>query len=76
MHRVGADIAAAAHKLDLDDDKIVDVLEIVPNRALRHSGVAPADDDVPRGSAGDLAGDVPCQGELTVVPPGLDLESM
>lgn len=76
MHRVGLDIAAAAHELHLDHNQIVDVLKVVPEVRLGQARIAAPDDEVASGSCTDLAGHVSSQDELTVVPADVHLLSV
>lgn len=43
MNRVSADVAAVSNELDLDDDKIMDVLQVIAEALLREGWVAVAD---------------------------------
>ncbi len=75
VHRVQANEAAATEKVDLDDNQVVDVVEVLPNRVLGDLGIASPDNEVPGGTAGNLGGHMAGQDELTIIPSNLDLET-
>lgn len=56
MNGICHDVAAAAHEVDLDYDEFVNVLEVLANGLFRESGIAAAEDEIPRGTNADLAG--------------------
>ncbi len=73
MHRVRADRAATTSELDLDNDKVVDVFQVVADGLLGQPRVNPSNNEVPRGARADLAGDMRTEDELAVAPTDLDL---
>lgn len=74
MYRVRGNVNILANKVDGNDDKIMNVLHIVTNAALRKVlRGAIADNNVTRCTTSDLIGDVAGKAELAVVPADFDL---
>lgn len=73
VDRIRLDVAAAAHEVDLDHYKLVDVVKIFTNAFFRKSRIATADDKVPRGATADLSGYMAGQNQVAIMPPYVDL---
>ena len=69
VHRVGLDVATASEELDLDDDKIVDMLKIVSNAVCSMARIATSDDHVASCPIRYFHSYVTGQMEMAVCPP-------
>lgn len=76
MDRIGGNISILATEADLDDNKIVDVLEIVPDEVLCMLWRTILDNQVSGSTNSYLVGNMPWQDELTIVPSDLNLKAV
>lgn len=76
MDRIGGNISILATEADLDDNKIVDVLEIVPDEVLGMLWRTILDNQVSGSTNSYLVGNMPWQDELTIVPSDLNLKAV
>ena len=73
MNRVCGDVRILAIEGDLDYNKVVDVLQIIPNCFLCMSRTTVENDQISCGSNSYLVGYMTWQDELAIVPTDLDL---
>lgn len=75
VNRVGLDVAAVAHKLDLDDDQVVNVLEVITYGGLGLVRVTTPNHEIPRGPLGNLTSDVASKMVVPLSPLDVELQA-
>lgn len=73
MDRVGGDVHVSTSNIDVDDDKIVNVVEMISDLLLGDLASQAAHDKVPRGASCDLVGNMLGHMELAVGPTEFEL---
>ena len=68
MNGVRLDVTASAHELDIDHDKIVDMLKVIPDAVLRVLGITSPDNHVASGTDSDLPSNMRRQMEMPLSP--------
>ena len=76
MDGIGGNICILATKADINDNKVVDVLEVVPDHFLVMLRGAILNDQVSGGTDGYLVSDMARQDELTIVPANVNLAAV
>ena len=76
MDGIGGNICILATKADINDNKVVDVLEVVPDHFLGMLGGAILNNQVSGGTDGYLVGDMARQDKLTIVPANINLTAV
>jgi hypothetical protein len=76
VHRVQANVAVAAHELNLDHHQVVDMVQVLADDVLGMPIVVPLEHQVAACAHTNLVRDVARKNELAVAPLDLDLLTM
>lgn len=77
VHRVRGNIDVLSHKIDGNDDEVMNVLHVVAYAALREAlRSAVSNHDITRCTTSNLISDVAGKAKLAVIPTDFDLRSL
>jgi len=76
MDRIGGNVSILPAEADLDNNKVVDVLEIVPDEILGMLRRTILDNQISGGTDSYLVSNMSWQDELTIVPTDLSLRTV
>lgn len=74
MDRVGLDVTTAAQELNINDDKIVDMIKVLTDAVHSVPGIASSDDHIAGRTKTNLSSDVSSKVEMSIGPFDEDLE--
>jgi hypothetical protein len=73
MNRVDRDVHISTPEVDVDDDKVVDMVEMISDLLLGDLASYAAHDNIPRGASCNLTGNMLGHMELAVGPAEFEL---
>ena len=76
MNGIGGDVSILPAEADLDNNKVVDVFEIVPDKILGMLRRTILDNQISSSTDSYLVSNMPWQDELTIVPTDFSLRTI